>query len=222
MAVRAASSSPGHTGPGKGERTAARIREVALDQFSRRGFERVTLAEIALAAGVSQPSLHYYFADKGQLWRSAMAELAAAIAEEERAAHAARDGPPLVQLRMAMRMFLAISWRHPALGRIVALEGMAGGERLEWLIANLMGRRNARLVGLVRAAIAAGELQPFPAEQLVITLQAAAVGIINLAPLLHASFGVDPETPAAQAAHESMIIDAILGGLTISSEGPRP
>ena len=181
---------------GKGERTAARIRAVALDHFSQRGFERVTLAEIALAAGVSPPSLHYHFADKDALWRSALAELGtelgAAIAEEERALQAAGAVTPLAQLRMAMRLFLALSWRHPALGRIVTLEGMAGGERLQWLIDNLMGRRNARLAGLVRAAIAAGELKPFPAEQLVITLQAAAVGIINLAPLLRASFGVDP------------------------------
>ena len=52
-----------HNNPGKGERTAARIRDVALDHFSRLGFERATLAEIARSAGVSQPSLHYYFAE---------------------------------------------------------------------------------------------------------------------------------------------------------------
>jgi AcrR family transcriptional regulator len=208
-----------HNNPGKGERTAARIRDVALDHFSRLGFERATLAEIARSAGVSQPSLHYYFADKAQLWRSAMADLGAAIAEEERAAHAVRDATPLVQLRMAMRLFLALSWRYPALGRIVALEGMAGGERLEWLIDTLMGRRNARLVALVRAAIAEGTLKAFPPEQLVITLQAAAVGIINLAPLLRASFGIDPDTPQARAVHETMIVDAILGGLTVTQEG---
>ncbi len=112
---------------GKGERTAARIREVALDQFSRLGFERVTLAGIAEAAEVSQPTLHYHFRDKDHLWRSAMLELAAVISDEERLLKAARDAPPLTQLRMAMRMFLEVSWRHPALGRIIALEGMAGG-----------------------------------------------------------------------------------------------
>ncbi len=205
--------------PGKGERTAARIREVALDQFSRLGFERTTLAEIAAAAGVSQPSLHYHFADKDQLWRSAMSDLGAAIAEEERASLAARDASPLAQLRMSLRLFLALSWRHPALGRIVALEGMAGGPRLDWLIANLLGRRNARLVRLARAAIASGELKPFAPEQMIVTLQAAAVGIINLAPLLCASFGIDPDTPAARAAHETMMIDAILGGLIVKQEG---
>ena len=102
------------------------------------------------------------------------------------------------------------------------MEGLAGGERLEWLIVNLMGRRNARLVGLVRDAIAAGELKVFPPKQLVITMQAAAVGIINLAPLLGASLGIDPYTPEARAAHESMIIDAMLGGLTVGQDRNAP
>ena len=56
----------------QGERTALRIREVALEQFSRLGFERVTMGGIAQEAGVSQATLHYHFEDKDQLWRAAM------------------------------------------------------------------------------------------------------------------------------------------------------
>lgn len=206
----------------KGEATAARILDVALDQFSRLGFERVTLGGIAQAAGVSQPTLHYHFQDKAHLWRSAMLALAAVIAEEERLMDAARDMPAIVQLRMAMRLFLQISWKHPALGRIVALEGMAGGERLEWLDRHLIGPRNRRLAQIVREAAAAGDLKPFPPEQVVITLQAAAAGVINLAPLLRAGFGVDPEAPAARAAHDDMILEAVLGGfLTEKSRATR-
>lgn len=196
----------------KGEATAARIREVALDQFSRLGFERVTMGGIAKAAKVSQPTLHYHFQDKAHLWRSAMLALSAVIAEEERLMLAARDMPAIDQLRLAMRLFLQISWKHPALGRIVALEGMAGGERLEWLDRHLIGPRNRRLAQTVREAVADGDLKPFPVEQLVITLQTAAVGVINLAPLLRAGFGVEPDTPAARAAHEVMIVEAVLGG----------
>jgi TetR/AcrR family transcriptional regulator len=199
----------------KGERTQARIREVALDQFSRLGFERTMLGEIAEAAGVSQASLHYHFADKDQLWRSAMLELSAVIAEEERMLAAASDAPPLAQLRMAMRFFIQLSWRHPALGRIVALEGMAGGERLAWLNEHLMGRRNRRLTKLVKAAIVAGDLKPYPPEQIVVALQAAAAGAINLAPLMRTGFGVDPDTPQGRAAHEALILDAFLGGLIV-------
>jgi TetR/AcrR family transcriptional regulator len=198
---------------GKGGRTAGRIREAALELFSRLGFERTTLGDIAAAAGVSQPALHYHFADKAELWRAAMLGLKAVIAEEERLQAAATDASPLMQLRMAMRLFLKISWDHPALGRIVALEGMAGGERLDWLVANLLGPRNRRLADLARAAIEAGELKAFPAEQLVITLQTAAVGIINLTPMMAATFGVDTAARSVRAAHETMILDALLGGL---------
>lgn len=196
----------------KGEATAARIRAVALDQFSRLGFERVTMAGIAEAAKVSQPTLHYHFQDKAHLWRSAMLALGAVIAEEERLMAAARDAPPIAQLRIAMRLFLQISWKHPALGRIVALEGMAGGERLAWLDQHLTGARNRRLAAMAAEAIAAGDLKPYPPEQVVITLQTAAVGVINLAPLLRTTYGVEPDTADARAVHDAMILDAVLDG----------
>lgn len=197
----------------KGPQTATRIREAALELFSRLGFERATMAEIAAEAGVSQATLHYHFEDKFQLWRAAMLQLRAVIAEEERLLEAAEGAPPEAQLRTAMRLFLQISWRHPALGRIVALEGMAGGERLEWLDAHLIGPRNRRLAELAKAAIDAGALKPFPAEMLIVTLQSAAAGVINLAPMMATSFDIDMTQAPARAAHERMILDALLGGL---------
>jgi AcrR family transcriptional regulator len=204
--------------PGKGERTAQRIRDVALDLFSRLGFERVTMAGIAAAAGVSQANLHYHFVDKDQLWLSAMRELSAVIREEARMHDAVSELPPLDRLRHAMRNFIAVSRRHPALGRIVALEGMAGGERLAWLDEHLIGRRNRWLVRVVADAIADGVLKPFPPELVVVTLQTAAVGVINLAPLMRAGFGVDPDTSAARAAHEELIVDALLSGLIVNAQ----
>jgi AcrR family transcriptional regulator len=199
-------------GASKGEATAARIRAVALDQFSRLGFERVTLGGIAKAAKVSQPALHYHFQDKAQLWRSAMLALSAVIGEEERLLAALSGLPAVTQLRAAMRLFLQISRNHPALGRIVALEGMAGGERLEWLNRHLIGPRNRRMVELAAQAVADGDLRAFPPELVIITLQAGGVGVINLAPLLRDAFGFDPDAPAARAAHEEMILEAMLGG----------
>ena len=205
----------------KGPQTAIRIREAALELFSRLGFERATMGEIAAEAGVSQATLHYHFEDKFQLWRAAMLQLRAVIGEEERLLEAAMDSPPEVQLRMAMRLFLQISWRHPALGRIVALEGMAGGERLEWLDAHLIGPRNRRLAELAKAAIDSGALKPFPAEMLIVTLQSAAAGVINLAPMMKTSFDVDVTQASARAAHEQMVLDALLGGLLTDPSAMR-
>lgn len=202
------------TRPGKGARTAQRIREVALDLFSRLGFEHVTMAQIASAADVSQATLHYHFDDKELLWQSAMQMLSAAIAEEERLMAAATDAPAIAQLRMAMRLFLHISWKQPALGRIVAIEGMAGGARLKWLIAHLIGKRNRALVELARRAIKDGDLKPYPPEQIVIMLQTGAVGAINLGPLMKANFGYDQGSPEARKIHEDMVIDALFAGLS--------
>jgi hypothetical protein len=95
---------------------------------------------------------------------------------------------------------------------------MAGGERLAWLNEHLMGRRNGRLVKLAAQAIAAGRLKPFPPEQIVVTLQAAAVGVINLAPLMRDGFHSDPDTPEGRAAHRDLILDALLGGLIIDQD----
>lgn len=204
----------------KGERTARRIREAALEQFSRLGFERVSMGGIAEAAGVSQPTLHYHYQDKAQLWRSAMLELLEIIQREERLMAASEDAPPVLRLKMSLRFFLGLSWSHPALGRIVALEGMAGGERLEWLDRHVIGPRNHRLVEVIKAAIAAGDIRPFPPEQLLITLQTGAVGVINLAPLLRRSFGVDPDTPEGRAAHEALVLEGLLSGL-LTGQGRR-
>lgn len=197
----------------KGPRTATRIREAALELFSRLGFERTTMADIAAEAGVSQPALHYHFTDKADLWRAAMLHLSAAIEEESRPYQLPADTPPEVQLRAAMERFLDISWKHPALGRIVAIEGMAGGERLEWLDRHLIGPRNRGLVALAQAAIDSGALKPFPAPLLLITLQTAGVGVVNLAPMMRLSFGYDPSTPQARDDHARLVVDALLGGL---------
>lgn len=204
----------------KGPRTAARILEVALEHFSALGFERATLGAIAAEAGVSQASLHHHFLDKADLWRSAMLQLRTVIAQEERLLDAVKDASPLARLRAAMRFFLQISWDHPALGRIVMLEGMAGGERLEWLDRNLIGPRNRRLAKLAATAIAAKELKPFPPEQLIVTLQCAGAGVINLSPMMRVSFGADMHAPAAREAHDEMIMEAFLGGLVIQPVSP--
>ena len=98
---------------------------------------------------------------------------------------------------------------------------MAGGERLAWLNEHLLGARNRRLAALVRKAIADGDLKPFPPEQVVVTLQAGAVGIINLRPLLAVNFGADPDTPRGRAAHEELILDGLFAGLLADGAGVK-
>lgn len=51
-------------GPKKSEETRARILDAALAVFRERGFERATMREIAIAAGVAVGAAYYYFDSK--------------------------------------------------------------------------------------------------------------------------------------------------------------
>jgi AcrR family transcriptional regulator len=57
---------PGSSTPSKRERTHARLQSVSLDLFERRGFDATTVAEIALAAGVTPMTFFRYFPSKAQ------------------------------------------------------------------------------------------------------------------------------------------------------------
>jgi AcrR family transcriptional regulator len=54
----------------KGEETRQRILDAALDAFGEASFKAVTTRQLAQAAGVSLPTLQYYFGDKEGLYRA--------------------------------------------------------------------------------------------------------------------------------------------------------
>ena len=54
----------------KGEETRQRILDAALNAFGEASFKAVTTRRIAQAAGVSLPTLQYYFGDKEGLYRA--------------------------------------------------------------------------------------------------------------------------------------------------------
>jgi AcrR family transcriptional regulator len=58
----------------KKQQTRDRIRAVARDLFVERGFERVTVSEVALAADVSEATAFNYFATKEDLFFSGLEE----------------------------------------------------------------------------------------------------------------------------------------------------
>jgi len=60
----------------------ARIREAAIDLFSRKGYEATSVREIVACAGVTKPTMYYYFGSKEGLAR----ELVLDVVQEFRGA----------------------------------------------------------------------------------------------------------------------------------------
>jgi TetR/AcrR family transcriptional regulator len=198
----------------KGERTAARIRAAALDLFSLHGFDSVSTADVAAAARVSQPAVLYHFQDKGGLWRSAMLSLAPLMnAPEPLAGIENAERSALERLRLLIGHYIRLSAENPALARVLMREGMAGGPRLKWLIANVFGESHKLQMKLIRQAIADGELRPYRPEQIIIMMHAAASTFRVLAPFSKAAFKDISDNPKTRDAQKDLFIDVLFRGL---------
>jgi len=149
-------------------RAAVRLRlaEVAFDVFRREGFDRVTIADVAAAAGVSRSTFQRYFPTKED------AVLGPLDAQGALVAAAVRERPPgeddWTALRRAMDVLIEPQTRNPVgtleMARVIqdnpVLRARSVTQRVAWA-PQLAEALNARpgsaasdLVRLVRAAAA--------------------------------------------------------------------
>jgi TetR/AcrR family transcriptional regulator, transcriptional repressor of bet genes len=171
--------------PSNTEERRQQIVEGLLRVMSERGYERASVQEVARAAGLSPGLVHYHFKDKQEILLTLVEQLAARartrVAERVQRARGARG-----QVEAFLEAYLSTgegadpaavaAWvtisaeavRQPEVRAAYAQVVRADLERLEELVAAVVGRRRAR-------AVAAGL---FAAVQGCFVLAAAAPGLI--------------------------------------------
>jgi TetR/AcrR family transcriptional regulator len=124
-------------------RDAERSRELLLDAaealFSARGYDGVSLSEIAAEAGLSRGTPNYFFGSKDQLYQSVLQRVFA----DRQAATAQAVGPVVAwcekggdaaalkrALAVGMEGYMRFLLGRPAFARFVTWEELAGGSRL--------------------------------------------------------------------------------------------
>ena len=97
-------TAPTPAGPGKVQRTRSRILTAAMDLFTRGGYEKTTVAQIAAAAGVTEMTFYRHFGSKDQLLVDDPYDplIVAAIAAQPRTL------PPLLRAARGVRS----AWRN--------------------------------------------------------------------------------------------------------------
>jgi AcrR family transcriptional regulator len=114
--------------------------DAAEELFSARGYDGVSLSEIAAAAGLSRGTPNYFFGSKEQLYRSVLERVFA-----DRQSATARAIRPVVvwcerggdadglkrALTAAMNGYVSFLLERPAFGRFIGWEELAGGQRLQ-------------------------------------------------------------------------------------------
>lgn len=151
--------------PGAG--TAGNIREVALDLFSRQGYERSTLREIADALGITKAAVYYHYRTKVEILDDLLRPMVDGedwiIADAE--SETAHIGSPAWRLALVERYVdLLLAHRRVATYAMNDIAGVANSTLLDRMRAN-----DARLAAL----LANGDLS---LEQRVRT--SAALGVI--------------------------------------------
>lgn len=141
MATLSINSTPRRRGrPARDQHDASlAIRQAALTVFAQNGFERASIAEIAKAANVAKPLIHYHFASKEVLWQAAVSDAQAALMAEtllfqERLSHL----NPMQAIEFISEKMVAFAASHPQLVRIVVDETGKGGSRAEWLFEHFL------------------------------------------------------------------------------------
>ncbi|MAL97063.1 TetR/AcrR family transcriptional regulator [Hydrocarboniclastica marina] len=126
---------------GAGRRTAVEaqatrqlIVSAALERFSERGFDAVSVREIAAQAGVTHGMIRHHFGSKLEVWKAAIQ----GVFEEYRRAllpgiqEALAGDDPLQAFRRVVSEFIRLSSARPLYTRLLVRESESGGERAQF------------------------------------------------------------------------------------------
>lgn len=137
--------------------TRERLLRAAADVFAERGYDGTRVADIAAAAGVSNGALYAHFGSKGELLVAALRAHGRRLLADLLAADP--DGPVLDVL-LAIGRGLTRPGDARAYLIVEALVAARRDEDVARPMRDYVGERAGRLAGLVRAAQAAGEVDP--------------------------------------------------------------
>jgi AcrR family transcriptional regulator len=150
------------------ERTRSAIVGAALFLFAERGFEGVSLRDIAQEAGTTHGLIRHHFGSKEGVWRAVVdaadGEYVAALMPILSEVESDRErGDPVGTASMVVRGIVMVSARHPEIVRLLVHESTRGGERLDYILERLGAPR--RLLAPVLAGLhRQGLLRRFDAD----------------------------------------------------------
>lgn len=135
----------------RSEETRQAILTAAGDLFAERGYDTVTMREIARAAGCSHTAIYIYFRDKETLLNQLAMEPLHALQEQMESALTNRVLSPDDQLRLAGRLFVRFCLSHRSMYNTMF---MARGSRVDEAEPELeVQRLRNRMFGLLAGAL---------------------------------------------------------------------
>ena len=114
------------------------ILDAAIELFGDRGFDGVSLSQIAGQAGADVGLTRYYFGSKADLWEAAIGRLAELFGTEMSKAKMPEAGSKTDNLKAVIRTFVEASARWPQVSRIIVFDGNKADARGQFIANRLV------------------------------------------------------------------------------------
>jgi AcrR family transcriptional regulator len=198
----------------------SRILDAALKTFSLHGFEGASIADIARSHDVSPALIHYYFANKEELWRSALdygigdvllnlGETMGDLAEVD----------SVGRLKFFIRRYIAIVAERPEVFRVIIRDSETRGPRLTWLSKKHLTPLYSLFTNLVEAAQAEGKIKAVvPPYHLSQIIAGACYHFIASRNRMLEAYGVDVASKEIRDRHANAVLEVLFAGM-LSGEG---
>lgn len=181
----------------------------AIDLFAQRGFEGVSLSQVATQVDADVGLTRYYFGSKAALWIAAMNHLSECFVTELSAANTFEDGSKAEALKALIKAFVIASARWPQVSRVIVFDGDKSDARGEFIKNQLVAPFYHLLSELIEAAKAEGAIPSVSTRTIFFMITHGGSFPMALPALTNAFPGDDIESETGLTAHADAIVDLI-------------
>ena len=214
MDGKARSRKAGRRPAEEAEETRRRIVDVALALFMERGYEAVSVRDIAEGAGAAHGLIRHHFGSKEGVWRAVVdaagAEYEGALRPLIADAAAAPEEEAVAAAAEIVRGVVLVSARHPGIGSLLSHEGTEGGERLDHLLGHAAPLREL-WAPIFERAQSQGYLRQFDEDTFFLFLLTAGVIPFALSALSRGILGADVLAEDQAERHADRLVQTLFG-----------
>lgn len=201
----------------------ARILAAAAQEFADRGFDGATTRSIADRAEVRHALVIYHFETKLGIWQAVMRDVfhwfKDAFAERIESLTGLDD---VIRLQSLQADFIRLAARHPEFHWLMSHEAGHGGERLDWLLENLLQDSFEMFRTLIRNVQAMGRYVQGDPDHLHYLFIGAAARIFMLSSEVKLVIGRSPFEPDFVEEHIRLCQELFFRGGTQTQPPTEP
>jgi TetR/AcrR family transcriptional regulator len=191
------------------------ILDAALQTFSLYGFDGASITRIARLHRVSPPLIHYYFANKDELWRAAMDHgIGAMVSDLEEICKEMVEADCIARLKFFIRRYLGMVTERRAVFRVIVRESDMPSPRLTWLAHHYMTPLYKLIAGLIEEAQTAGRLKAVaPPYHMAQIITGACYHFLASRNRLLETYGIDVDTREIRELHSNAVLEILFSGM---------